>query len=157
MYSFWPMYMILSRCIDFSWYTDLSRAFDFSYVHFFNALLSLLVILTSGGATARDREASCTSHTAWNYLSESGKLFLSACWVTTRDRVASCTSHTAWNYLSESGKLLLPVVVQLPETHRPPVHHIPVGIIYQSQASPSYQLLGDCQRQGGLLYNEQCI
>jgi hypothetical protein len=121
MYSFWPMYMILSRCIDFSWYTDLSRAFDFSYVHFFNALLSLLAILTSGGATARDREA-------------------------------SCISHTAWNYLSESSKSLLPVVVQLPETKRPPVHHIPLGIISQSPTSCSYQWWCNCQRQGGLLY-----
>jgi hypothetical protein len=115
------MYMILSRCIDFSRYTDLSRSFDFSYVHFFHALLSFLAVLTSGGATARDTEA-------------------------------SCISHTAWNYLSESSKSLLPVVVQLPETKRPPVHHIPLGIISQSPTSCSYQWWCNCQRQGGLLY-----
>ncbi len=101
--------IIFSR--SYQWWCNCQRQGGLLYITYRLELFVRVqqVALTSGGATARDREASCTSHTAWNYLSESGKPFLPACWVTARDRVASCTSHTAWNYLSESGKLLLPV------------------------------------------------
>jgi len=89
----------------------------------------------------------CQRHGGLLYITYRLELFvrvqqvtLTSCGAAAKDTEASCTSHTSWNYFSESNKLLLKVVVQLPETGRPPVHHIPLGIICQSLASRSYQL-----------------